>query len=212
MNDLVSIKKNNVVCSSIQVAKDFEKPHKDVLKKIDNLLRKNTAKNFALFQMFKLSKYKSENGFQKCYLMNRDGFSLLVMRFTGDKALEWQIKYINAFNKMEQLLLEKKTPEYQQLRLYDKEYQKDQMQKLDIGIPDKNPIKYIKANTIADKAVSIKFGYPKAIKKENMTSEMLKEREVILNQIISLMVAKSLGVEIKHISSIIYDNIKQSLH
>lgn len=56
--ELVSIKKNNVVCSSIQVAKDFEKPHKDVLKKIDNILRKNSAKNFALLHMFKLSKYK----------------------------------------------------------------------------------------------------------------------------------------------------------
>ena len=115
--ELVSIKKNNVVCSSIQVAKDFEKPHKDVLKKIDNILRKNSAKNFALLHMFKLSKYKSENGFQKCYLMNRDGFSLLVMRFTGDKALEWQIKYINAFNKMEKIIQEKQTPEWQQLRL-----------------------------------------------------------------------------------------------
>ena len=36
--------------------------------------------------------------------MNRDGFSLLVMGFTGKKALEWKIKYIQAFNAMEEEL------------------------------------------------------------------------------------------------------------
>jgi hypothetical protein len=41
--------------------------------------------------------------------MNRDGFSLLVMGFTGKKALEWKLKYIEAFNKMEALLLETHT-------------------------------------------------------------------------------------------------------
>lgn len=38
------------------------------------------------------------------YLMNRDGFSLLVMGFTGEKALQWKIKYIEAFNAMEKEL------------------------------------------------------------------------------------------------------------
>ena len=34
--------------------------------------------------------------------MDKDGFSLLVMGFTGKEALEWKIKYIKAFNAMEQ--------------------------------------------------------------------------------------------------------------
>ncbi len=38
------------------------------------------------------------------YLMNRDGFSLLVMGFTGAKALEWKLKYIEAFNAMERAI------------------------------------------------------------------------------------------------------------
>ena len=42
--------------------------------------------------------------------MNRDGFSLLVMGFTGQKALEWKLKYIEAFNKMESTLRERLTP------------------------------------------------------------------------------------------------------
>lgn len=43
------------------------------------------------------------------YLMNRDGFSLLVMGFTGKKALEWKLQYIKAFNQMEKFIREKET-------------------------------------------------------------------------------------------------------
>lgn len=99
------------------------------------------------------------------------------------------------------------TVEFEQLMFYDIPHQKEQMKKLDSGIKDKNPIKYIKANTIADKAVSLKFGYKKAIKKEDMTTEMLKEREKILEQITTLMLAQSLGVDIPHISEVIYKMI-----
>lgn len=44
----------------------------------------------------------------KMYLMTRDGFSLLVMGFTGQKALEWKLKYIEAFNYMEESLMKVK--------------------------------------------------------------------------------------------------------
>lgn len=43
------------------------------------------------------------------YLMNRDGFSLLVMGFTGKTALEWKLQYIRAFNQMEKVICEKTT-------------------------------------------------------------------------------------------------------
>lgn len=46
---------------------------------------------------------------QKCYELTRDGFSLLVMGFTGKKALEWKLKYIEAFNLMEQELTNRTT-------------------------------------------------------------------------------------------------------
>ena len=56
-------------------------------------------------RVFIESKYKDASGKQnKCYLMTRDGFSLLVMGFTGQKALEWKLKYIEAFNYMEESL------------------------------------------------------------------------------------------------------------
>lgn len=97
--------------------------------------------------------------------------------------------------------------EFEQLMFYDIPHQKEQMKKIDSGVKVKSPIKYIKANTIADKAVSKKFGYTKMIKKEDMTTEMLKEREKILEQVTSLMIAQSLGVDIPHIAEVIYKNI-----
>lgn len=55
--------------------------------------------------LFILINYKASNGkMNDEYLMNRDGFSLLAMGFTGKKALEWKLKYIDAFNKMEEKL------------------------------------------------------------------------------------------------------------
>lgn len=48
--------------------------------------------------------------------MNRDGFSLLAMGFTGKKALEWKLKYMNAFNEMERLLKERQSVQWQQTR------------------------------------------------------------------------------------------------
>ena len=60
--------------------------------------------------MFIVSKRKADNGqYHKMYLMNRDGFSLLVMGFTGKKALEWKIQYIRAFKQMENFIREKST-------------------------------------------------------------------------------------------------------
>lgn len=49
---------------------------------------------------------------QPMYLMNRDGFSLLAMGFTGAKALEFKLAYINAFNEMEEKLRTERCTKY----------------------------------------------------------------------------------------------------
>ena len=109
MNNLTIINNGQVVVSSRQIADNFEKEHRHVLETIRNL----TAENSTVKSMFYESSYKNERGRDYSeYLMNRDGFSLLVMGFTGQKALEWKLKYIEAFNKMEKMLLEK-APSYQ---------------------------------------------------------------------------------------------------
>ena len=113
MDNLVYIHHEIAVCDSLQVAEKFEKEHRNVLQNIDNL----TAENSAVKELFKVSAYKANNGqmYRKFY-MNRDGFSLLAMGFTGQKALEWKLKYINAFNRMESIIREKQTPAWQESR------------------------------------------------------------------------------------------------
>lgn len=100
MTDLVRIDNKQVVTDSRNVAEHFEKQHKHVLETIDNLVAQNSAtKNMFLEQT---REYRGRDF--RYYLMNRDGFSLLVMGFTGAKALEWKIKYIEAFNAMEKAI------------------------------------------------------------------------------------------------------------
>ena len=98
--NLVTIENNAVVVSSRDVAAHFEKQHKDVLESIRNILAaENSATKF-----FIESDHEYRGQKFPMYYMNRDGFSLLVMGFTGAKALGWKIKYINAFNDMEKKL------------------------------------------------------------------------------------------------------------
>ena len=98
MNSLVQVNDGQIVVESRKIAKHFDKQHKHVLDAIENI----TAENSAVTSMFCETTYTAGTGkAYKEYLMNRDGFSLLVMGFTGKKALEWKIKYIQAFNAME---------------------------------------------------------------------------------------------------------------
>ena len=75
-------------------------------------------------------------------------------------------------------------------RMLDKEHQKEMMKKLQEGLKSPERVDFIKANTIANKAVSLKHGYPKMIKKATMTPEMLKDREPILADTVELMAVK----------------------
>ena len=104
-NDLVfKSKDGQAVTNSIKVSEKFGKEHKHVLESIRKLM---TAENSAVLQMFEESTYVNEqNKTQPMYLMNRDGFTLLAMGFTGSKAMEFKIDYINAFNKMESKIKE----------------------------------------------------------------------------------------------------------
>ena len=99
MNDLVIMKNQQAVTSSLQVAEVFEKNHRDVLKAITNL--KKDVRNFA--QMFSETNIPDSYGRnRRAFYMNRDGFTLLAMGFTGDKELKFKLKYIEAFNSMEE--------------------------------------------------------------------------------------------------------------
>ncbi|RDF15305.1 hypothetical protein CNR30_01125 [Levilactobacillus brevis] len=98
MNDLVIMKDQQAVTSSLQVADTFGKQHKHVLESIDKL----AAENPATKSMFATGAYENRGKQYPMYYMNRDGFTLLAMSFTGDKALQFKLQYIKAFNEMEQ--------------------------------------------------------------------------------------------------------------
>ena len=95
--------KGQAITSSLLVAQKFEKNHRDVLDSIRELLR--TAENSALLSMFVESTYLTvQNKEMPMFIMNRDGFNLLTMGFTGAKALSFKLEFIGAFNKMESML------------------------------------------------------------------------------------------------------------
>lgn len=108
-NNLVEIKNNRVVVSSLQIAEHFDKEHKNVLRLTSSLL--SSSNSGRLSKHFFKSNYTDDKGEKRpMYLMDRDGFSLLAMGFTGDKALKWKLDFIDAFNAMEQEIQHK---EYQ---------------------------------------------------------------------------------------------------
>lgn len=89
-----------ILTTSLKVADKFEKQHKDVLESIRSIRDAMSTAEFSA--LFKETSYKASNGKNNpMYEMNRDGFSLLAMGFTGEKALKWKLDYINAFNIME---------------------------------------------------------------------------------------------------------------
>lgn len=107
MNELVAIRNDEAICTSLDVAEKFEKRHDRVLRAIENIIP-NLPKNGVV--KFEKSLYIDAKGEKRpMYLMNRDGFSLVGMGFNGKKAIEWKLKYIEAFNKMESILSEKQT-------------------------------------------------------------------------------------------------------
>jgi Rha family phage regulatory protein len=196
MKELVEIRGAKAVTTSIKVAKYFGKEHDVVLKEISEL---------DCTDKFKSDNFVRTKGY---YTMTKDGFTFLVMGYKGKKASRFKEEYIKAFNLMEALAINKQTAEYRQARIEEKAVSKKQMDNLKNSCVGIKPFQYMKANTIADKAVSLKFGYPKMIKKNDMTSDMLKERGVILEQTTALMIAKNLGVDIESISNVIYNHIR----
>ena len=103
MNNLVTIENNQVVASSRDIAVNFKKSHKNVLQSIENL-DIPTEFNQLNFQPVEYTDLKGEK--RKSYSITRDGMSLLVMGFTGRRAMDFKLKYINVFNEMEKTLLE----------------------------------------------------------------------------------------------------------
>ena len=114
MNEIVFRGANDqAVTSSLLIAEKFCKEHKNVMQSIRNLIG-GTAENSAIAEMFSESTYLNEqNKEQPMFLMNRDGFTLLAMGFTGKKAMQFKLEYIKAFNSMEAQIKASQKPKSQ---------------------------------------------------------------------------------------------------
>lgn len=102
MNQLVFRKNDQILTTSRNIARDFNKNHQHVLRDIDNL--RGGVQNWT--DLFYETTYVHEQNKQEYreYLMTRDGFTLLAMGFTGSRAMQFKMDYIREFNKMEQFL------------------------------------------------------------------------------------------------------------
>lgn len=127
MTDIIlSTQNGEPVASSRQIAESFGKEHKSVLRSVEDLV----AQNCAAKSMFYETTFENRGKQYPMYLMNRDGFTLLAMGFTGKAALEWKLKYIQAFNEMEKKLstpqMPKLSKEMQALFLLDDRTQRQE--------------------------------------------------------------------------------------
>lgn len=107
VQDFVQVKNSQTITTSEFIAQAFNKRHDNVLQSIDNLLA-DIDPAFAA-QNFRETEISTQNnlGFtvkNRAYELTKDGFMLLVMGFTGKAALAIKIAYIQAFNKMAEML------------------------------------------------------------------------------------------------------------
>lgn len=122
INNAVSVSNGKVITTSRKIAEVFEKNHRDVTRTIETLEipQEWRMRNFAQSQIER----KTPTGgiaFDKIYIITKDGFTLLAMGFTGKKAMQFKIAYIEAFNAMEAKLRERQSvPVQPELPLHEK--------------------------------------------------------------------------------------------
>lgn len=141
MNNIIIIQSQNgnLVVSSREVAENFEKRHNDVVEVIEGKIENLTTENIVVENYFIPSTFNHKGNNYKEYLLTRDGFTFIVMGFTGAKADRWKLKYIEAFNKMEEKLRQqaidvtKLSPELQMFKQIFDSVAKTQLEQQKIG-------------------------------------------------------------------------------
>jgi Rha family phage regulatory protein len=107
-NNLVTIYNNKPITTSLKVAEVFGKRHDHVIRDIDSLECSDQFRSTQFWGDVYLHTYGRK---QKQYIITRDGFVILVMGFTGTKAMRFKETYINAFNQMETYIIQKQREE-----------------------------------------------------------------------------------------------------
>ncbi len=148
------------------------------------------------------SKVLTNGGEQEVNVLNTKAIYRLAFKSRKDEAedfQDWVVDVIDELRKQSGL------EGFQVFRMLDKEHQKEMMSNLQKGLRNPVRVNFMKANSIANKAVSNLFGLPKMIKKEEMSPDMMLQREPILEDTVELMTANdrfNLGI---HVSEKIYE-------
>ncbi len=160
-----------------------------VLKDVCDVLNLKTFKIKQRLDKDILSKYTLETngGKQEMLIVNEFGIYETIFSSRKKEAKQfkrWVFKVIKELREASGL------KGFEIFRILDKEHQKEQMKALRDGLKKPVRVDFIKANIITNKAVSNEFGYPKMIKKGDMTPDMLVEREKVLEDVVELMGTK----------------------
>lgn len=160
-----------------------------VLSDVAEVLKLRTDKIAARLEKDNLSKVTLETagGRQKVSIINEFGIYEAVFESRKPEAKDFK-RWV--FNVIKTLRQSTGLEGFQVFRMMDKEHQKAAMKKLCDGLDRPVRVDFIKANTIANKAVSTRYGHPKMLKKNQMTPQMLADRENVLADTVNLMVAK----------------------
>ena len=191
MEEIVFNNNGKPVTNSLLVATKFGKNHKDVLRIIRNLINDMTAQNCAVMQMFFESDYYNEQSKkQPMFIMDRDGFSLLVMGFTGKEAIKFKLDFINQFNNMENRLKKIEAKEPEEMLLQSVQLMIEQKKRLqivekrvdEIEAKTKTNVDYF---TIVGFATlqNLKIGLQQASKLGNRASRICKQLGYITEEI-----------------------------
>lgn len=141
-------------------------------------------------------------GQQKTTILSEFGIYEAILNSRRDEAKEFK-KWVKQVIK--ELRQTSGLKGYEVFRMLDKQKQKEAMSIIQNAYKSDKPINFIKANTIANKAVSTAFGYSKMIGKDAMTPNMLEVRQIILDDVVKLTETKQqFNLDIK-VSKSIYD-------
>ena len=157
-----------------------------VLKDVCDALELKTWKVKQRLEKDLLLKYTLETngGVQEMLIINEFGIYDTVFQSRKKEAVEFRYWVYEAIKSLRFAIgLEG----FQVFRMLDKEHQKEAMAKLNCNLRNPVRVDFIKANTIANKAVSNKHGYSKMLKKGTMSPQMLVDREPILEDTVELI-------------------------
>lgn len=174
-----------------------------VLKDVCNALGLDTRMTSRRLEKDVLFRHPLETagGQQEMLIVNEYGIYEVIFRSNKPEAKDFR-KWV--YKMLSELRKASGYEGFEIFRMLDKEHQKEMMKKLQEGLRSPARVDFIKANTIANKAVSLKHGYQKMVKKATMTPEMLKDREPILADTVELMAVKDkYGLDVS-VSDMIY--------